>query len=467
MVMEPETTGRPMPASDDRPTNADASPAAAPSQVERPSSRGPGVPSAPSSGAMQDGASVVGGDGSDGGASSVATASTVGRRPDLAEFCRRAAVRSMPEVAESPEFLATAERDLAKRARPGAFIYTVVWGIVSTWGGLWRDHPVFAASTMMVLVGLSGLRVLYQSRFDRRGEASATSLMALTSLILVGALHWGVVSSWVIVSGRVDELRVVFMIMLPAFAMGGTVVLGISRLVRLVYPGLVFGPSLLGLAVGGGREDHILIGLALCSVGYVLVASRTSSADYWSAVRNARDAGDRAEMLEIVNVTDPLTGVKNRLWWNTEFDAQWRRSGESRRPLSVVLVDIDHFKSINDTHGHLAGDECLREVSAAMASVVRGGVESIARYGGEEFVVLLPDVNATDAAFVAQRLVQSVARLRVVHDGVEIPVRCSAGVASCVPELGADCFLLADADAALYEAKASGRNRSMMSSASH
>ena len=379
----------------------------------------------------------------------------------------RLAVRTMPELSEAPEFLLPAERDLANRARPGAFIYTVVWSLVSIWGGLWTDHPVFAASTMIVLVTLSALRILYQSSFDHRQEASASSLMWLTGLILVGAIHWGTVSAWVIASGRIDGLRVPFITMLPAFAMGGTVVLGISRLIRILYPCLVFGPSMLALVVVGDREDHTLVALALCSLGYILVASRTSAGDYWSAMRSARDAGDRAQMLEIVNVTDPLTGVKNRLWFNTEFDEQWRRSGESRRPLSLVLVDLDHFKWINDTYGHLAGDECLRQVSTAMASVVRGGRESVARYGGEEFVVLLPDVNALDAEFVAQRLVQSVARLRVVYGGVEIPVRCSAGVASCVPVLGADCFLLADADAALYEAKAGGRNRSMMSSASH
>ncbi len=157
--------------------------------------------------------------------------------------------------------------------------------------------------------------------------------------------------------------------------------------------------------------------------------------------------------LERLAVSDPLTGLPNRRLFTEALDREVRRARRYGAPLALAVLDVDHFKAVNDAHGHLVGDDVLRELAGALRSAVRP--ESIvARYGGEEFVVLLPDAAHDDALAAAERLRLAAAEVRTVA------VTVSIGVAVCAD--GADGgALLATADTALYQAKALGRNRTV------
>ncbi len=151
--------------------------------------------------------------------------------------------------------------------------------------------------------------------------------------------------------------------------------------------------------------------------------------------------------------TDGLTGLANRRTFDTRLVTELARCERSGEPLALVIADVDHFKQFNDRHGHLVGDEILREVATLLAAGCRP-FDLAARFGGEEFVVVLPGAATEEARAIAERL-----RATIEHADLDTPVTISAGVAftpdGCtVPEL-----LLADADRALYRAKASGRNR--------
>jgi diguanylate cyclase (GGDEF)-like protein len=159
---------------------------------------------------------------------------------------------------------------------------------------------------------------------------------------------------------------------------------------------------------------------------------------------------------------DSLTGILNRRAFDHRFEdilGQARRYG---RPVSVVLFDVDHFKSYNDNYGHPAGDDCLRQVAAALSSAMRRPGDVLARYGGEEFVAILPDTPADGARAVANAARLEVARLLLRHDAsTDGIVTVSAGIASA---MGGDVdlrpgALIAQADKALYRAKHEGRNR--------
>jgi diguanylate cyclase (GGDEF)-like protein len=155
---------------------------------------------------------------------------------------------------------------------------------------------------------------------------------------------------------------------------------------------------------------------------------------------------------------DPLTGLYNRRAFERELTAERTRFERYGRPLAVVIVDLDHFKRINDTHGHEAGDAVLQQVADAIREEVRD-VDVPARLGGEEFVVLLPETVLAHAMEVAERLRAAFERLEFTWHGTAIPLRASIGVSacpSCVPDPRA---LLRSADAALYLAKSMGRNR--------
>ncbi len=153
---------------------------------------------------------------------------------------------------------------------------------------------------------------------------------------------------------------------------------------------------------------------------------------------------------------DGLTGLANRRRFEVDVDDEWQRCRRYGRPLSVVMVDLDHFKRLNDEHGHQLGDEVLRAASAALAGVLRSS-DTAYRYGGEEFVVMLRETGIEEAAAVAERMRHAVAGVTIATSG--LLVSASAGVAERHASMGHHTELVAAADAALYEAKRSGRDR--------
>ncbi|HKQ30596.1 MAG TPA: diguanylate cyclase [Burkholderiales bacterium] len=159
---------------------------------------------------------------------------------------------------------------------------------------------------------------------------------------------------------------------------------------------------------------------------------------------------------------DPLTQLANRRLFDETLEREWERAARARQPLSVIMADIDHFKMHNDTYGHQAGDECIRQVAAALQRRVRHPTDLVARYGGEEFSVILPGVDAPGAATVAERMRRDVEGIKLAHvnNVVGHDVTISLGVAAAVPEPGSSfAAMVAAADEALYRAKAVGRNQ--------
>lgn len=166
--------------------------------------------------------------------------------------------------------------------------------------------------------------------------------------------------------------------------------------------------------------------------------------------------------LQRLATRDGLTSVANRRSFDDMLNMEWRRASRESRALSLLMVDVDFFKRFNDTYGHQGGDECLRQVAAAMSGVVKRASDAVARYGGEEFAILLPATEPDGALIVAERIRAAVTALRLPHSGSEVAdhVTVSIGVASIqVTGNGVPSSLVAAADAALYRAKHTGRNR--------
>ena len=161
-------------------------------------------------------------------------------------------------------------------------------------------------------------------------------------------------------------------------------------------------------------------------------------------------------------LVDGLTGIANRRQLDAELDRECRRGSRSGAPLSLVLLDIDGFKAFNDRYGHPAGDDCLRQVAAALADVPRRAADLVARYGGEEFAMVLPEIDAAGAERIAEAARATIEALAIPHaTSVAAPVvTVSAGAATRWPIRGGSAMaLVAAADRALYLAKRQGRNR--------
>lgn len=165
--------------------------------------------------------------------------------------------------------------------------------------------------------------------------------------------------------------------------------------------------------------------------------------------------------LQRLSTTDGLTGIANRRMFDELSIREWRRCVRMKKPLSLVMIDVDHFKLFNDTYGHQAGDACLKVVAGLVAGVAPRASDLAARYGGEEFVLVLGETDADAASRIANRLCQQVATLDIPHQATSsCHVTVSCGVASVFPASGlALDVLLKSADHALFQAKQAGRGR--------
>jgi diguanylate cyclase (GGDEF)-like protein len=185
------------------------------------------------------------------------------------------------------------------------------------------------------------------------------------------------------------------------------------------------------------------------------------------AAANALQRGQRVQyaqklVMQQLLATDALTGIANRRSFDAALDREWRRCGRRGQPLSLLMIDVDHFKAYNDRFGHQRGDECLRRVARALTDCIDRPADLVARYGGEEFVCLLPEIGRRGAAKMARRMAAAIARIAIVHPDSPLGARLtvSIGVAT-VAEMAADepQTLLEFADKLLYAAKKDGRDR--------
>lgn len=170
--------------------------------------------------------------------------------------------------------------------------------------------------------------------------------------------------------------------------------------------------------------------------------------------------------LRTLSIQDALTGVFNRRYFEETFIAEWKRAARTRRPIALLMLDVDCFKMLNDRYGHTAGDECLRKLANTLVEEIRRPGDFIARYGGEEFAIVLPGANAEGSLRVAETLRVSIQALKIPNEDSTAGkfVTLSIGVCSTRPNANESAMeMLEAADAALYLAKARGRNCSQLS----
>ena len=168
------------------------------------------------------------------------------------------------------------------------------------------------------------------------------------------------------------------------------------------------------------------------------------------------------ERLENISLKDPLTLVGNRRLFDERLDSEWRRAKRDGFSLGLFMLDIDFFKNFNDSKGHLAGDDCLKSIAAAIDSSLKRGGDIVVRYGGEEFAAILPGINLEAAQRVAERIIDNVQKLQIRHPDSSVSefVTLSIGGAIALPCAESEMTeIIKKADVALYSAKKNGRNR--------
>ncbi|MDE3073061.1 MAG: diguanylate cyclase [Pseudomonadota bacterium] len=166
--------------------------------------------------------------------------------------------------------------------------------------------------------------------------------------------------------------------------------------------------------------------------------------------------------LERLSLTDGLTGISNRRMFDQRLETEWNDARRSRKPLSLIILDIDYFKQYNDFYGHVGGDECLRSLAGVLKTVARRPRDVVARFGGEEFTLLLPETDEVMARKLAQECAQGIAGLQIPHKNSSASpfLTASIGVETTIPDGAATPReFVEEVDRMLYAAKRNGRNR--------
>jgi len=351
--------------------------------------------------------------------------------------------------------------DLMQRARQGIPIHLILWLLIGWSSALHLVAPLFFAVTSALFAANMVARLIFEPRIAALSlRKPQLARGAFLFLLLANPAQWGLLSMAAMLWPVLAPADGWIWFTLTGVAASGGMALAIDPLVRRLYAPLTVGTPLCAMLWTQSSEKSLPAIAAVVFLLYIFRASRVVHADYWAAVHARAELERRAVQLEAMSSTDALTQVANRMQFDRQVGAEWRRWSCDKQTLSVMMIDVDHFKRVNDRYGHAFGDACLQAVAAALQSGLQRPGDLLARYGGEEFAVILPSSDSRGAAAVAERLRQAVAALYLSDDGQPVRITCSIGVHT-VDSVAATtpAQALARADQALYQAKQAGRNR--------
>jgi diguanylate cyclase (GGDEF)-like protein len=368
---------------------------------------------------------------------------------------------AIDDIAQRPEVQRRLLLDCANRVKGGIFVYVCLWLAIGIASGFAHQQPVFWLVNVGIFSFNAILRLWLQLNLARLAEERLqTAKVLFAGLLFLNVLHWGVLTSLCVFMPALHEIQIPMLLAAGGIAASGASVLAIHRLLRVVSPIAVVAPVVFGLLVRPSASNTLVAVLCIIMVVYFIGTARVLYNDYWAALSNSLLLEQRARQLEELSNTDALTHLRNRLYFDVNFATEWKRACRHRWPVSILLIDLDHFKNINDHHGHAFGDICLQTVARLLQADVQRAGDIVARWGGEEFIILLTQTGPDAAVAVANRLLKAMSEYTLYDGDQPVPVTGSIGVASAVPVRPDQGYqLINQADQALYQAKERGRNQ--------
>lgn len=356
--------------------------------------------------------------------------------------------------------------DAMERTRGGTFVHLPLFILIGWLTGIPATHQAFffgnvilLAITILLRVGFTR-HVRHFSGSDVSAERVGRFTWVFTGLYILSGAHWGALAAAASYWPSLAEARIPIWLVCTGMAAAGTIILGLLQAVRIGYPAAVLLPPMCACLLNPSEGSLFAVAAATMLWIYVFDASRGIRRDYWAGSLARAELEQRAAELERLSTTDALTQICNRRHFDERLTEAWLQSAQSGQPIAVLVIDIDHFKSINDEHGHQVGDHCIVTAANALRMALCRDDELLARYGGEEFAVLLPGATEDTAVAAAEALRLRVAAALIEVRGKRISMTCSVGVCSMTAGRGArPDIAVRRADQALYIAKRAGRNR--------
>ena len=361
--------------------------------------------------------------------------------------------------AQAPPRLLQELRETLQRLRLGGPFYVLLWLLAGVAADLWLRAPVVFSLITLGFVALTVVRFRVRGLPEHSGHAAVRGrLDYIWTLLLVNAGVWGAASAWLLLVAPEESARTVAAISSYAFAtaFAHNFPMRLRHAFAAVF--LIYLPTLVALVASGARFE--LIGVSALYLLYVSLALRRSHAEYLQRLDLEDELREQRDLFQQQSRRDGLTGLANRRRFSSALEDWVVAARTNGTPLSLLILDLDHFKAINDQHGHARGDACLRAFAARLQAAFATDEELVARLGGEEFGVLLRETSLQQALMRAEAFRAALAADPIdTDDGVGLALRVSIGVAAFEPDQHHDADALYHAaDTALYEAKASGRN---------
>ena len=354
-----------------------------------------------------------------------------------------------------------ANKDIVARSPVGTYIYLLVWLAIIIPNSFYLIAPNITILFSLALLCLAIIRTLLAKNFESIYRKSPILWKVyFFSIVWATALLWGILCYMGFTDSRFDTISLSLIISIAGFAGGGTPAFISDRVLTVGLLNALLLPTGILLFFNPLFSDVTVILLFFIYWLAMYSITKIQHKEYWRSLKNTFLSKRQAVFLERLNTIDALTGLNNRSYFDTSLHENTEKTLKLESNLSLLFIDIDHFKVINDTYGHLVGDECLIQFAGLLNKLIKFEGNIAARYGGEEFAVILPFYNHQKALTLAEQIRQSVENFKFHSKSEKISFTVSIGVATTIPDPSdLDKHLIGMADKAVYQAKEFGRNR--------
>lgn len=362
------------------------------------------------------------------------------------------------------EFRRRADFDFIKRALPGVILYLLAWPVIFLSTGFYQSEPVASLFFGVMLSGVSMLRLLHGSLaknyYDSHYRLWHGSLLFL---VVNHAIAWGILAYAVNLLPEFAPIAGFVNIIVLGIATASIQSLNTKLNLARVYVSILLLPAIVGTLLSG--ENLQLCAIAVLFWLYLMIVGKRFYREYLRAFKIEKALHQKQAELHHLNRTDPLTQVCNRREFDEQIKACWQHAIDTRKSLTLMMLDIDHFKQINDSYGHPAGDLCLKHFASNIDPLLRDNNARLYRYGGEEFSTIILSAEQSEVTKLAEDARKRIENTSVSDDNLNIEMTVSIGVCTALPSNSVSDKslsvekLIESADQALYKAKQSGRNQ--------
>ncbi len=339
------------------------------------------------------------------------------------------------------------------------YFYMLVTIGVLTVEGFYKKHAAFSVCFMTAMLLIAVFRISHHYLYDKiEKKAPRLNYSAFFASVFATSLTWGLGFAYFMIQPEELSAKIIMLASTVGLNSGGVVAFIPSWRTSALYSVFMLLPAAVAMLYLGVHLT--LVVLIILFIIYMTMIALRGNREYWDALENEHLLKLKTREIEKISRVDMLTGLYNRRYFDEIFNIQWKAAVRGSTLFTIIIADIDHFKIVNDTYGHLAGDAYLEKISGVFSDIFQRDTDFVARYGGEEFVFLLQNRDKEDTIELAEKIRAKIEKMTLIHYNHKIQATLSLGISSCTPQPDDNReHLFKKADNALYRAKNNGRNQ--------